>query len=110
MIAKKKAKAGVPVIREATYDVIVSPVITEKSTAAIEQGKYVFNIAKDANKAAVKSAVEALFGVKVTKVNVLNRLGKIKRFRSTTGKQSDVKKAIVTLQEGQSIDFAAGVK
>ncbi|CAH2402226.1 50S ribosomal protein L23 [Mesorhizobium ventifaucium] len=91
------------------YDVIVSPAITEKSTMASEQNQIVFNVAKKASKPEIKAAVEALFGVKVMAVNTLVRKGKIKRFRGTIGRQSDVKKAIVTLADGQSIDVATGL-
>jgi large subunit ribosomal protein L23 len=91
------------------YDVIVSPAITEKSTMASEQNQVVFNVAKKASKPEIKAAVEALFGVKVMAVNTLVRKGKIKRFRCTIGRQSDVKKAIVTLADGQSIDVATGL-
>jgi len=91
------------------YDVIVSPAITEKSTLVSENNQVVFNVAKKASKPEIKAAVEALFGVKVTAVNTLVRKGKIKRFRGTIGRQSDVKKAIVTLADGQSIDVATGL-
>jgi large subunit ribosomal protein L23 len=91
------------------YDVIVSPAITEKSTMASEQNQVVFNVAKKASKTEIKAAVEALFGVKVMAVNTLVRKGKIKRFRGTIGRQSDVKKAVVTLADGQSIDVATGL-
>jgi large subunit ribosomal protein L23 len=91
------------------YDVIVSPVVTEKSTMASEQNQVVFNVARKASKPEIKAAVEALFGVKVTGVNTLVRKGKVRRFRGTVGQQSDVKKAIVTLAEGQSIDIATGL-
>ena len=91
------------------YDVIVSPVITEKSTMASENNQVVFNVARTANKTEIKAAVEALFGVKVTAVNTLVRKGKVKRFRGVVGRQSDVKKAVVTLAEGQSIDVATGL-
>ena len=91
------------------YDVIVSPAITEKSTMASEQNQVVFNVAKKASKPEIKAAVEALFGVKVTAVNTLVRKGKVKRFRGTVGRQGDVKKAIVTLADGQSIDVATGL-
>ncbi len=91
------------------YDVIVSPAITEKSTMASEVNQVVFNVAKKASKPEIKAAVEALFGVKVMAVNTLVRKGKAKRFRGTAGRQSDVKKAIVTLAEGQSIDVATGL-
>ena len=91
------------------YDVIVSPAITEKSTMASEQNQVVFNVAKKASKPEIKAAVEALFGVKVTAVNTLVRKGKIKRFRGTIGRQGDVKRAVVTLADGQSIDVATGL-
>ncbi|MGN6306846.1 MAG: 50S ribosomal protein L23 [Mesorhizobium sp.] len=91
------------------YDVIVSPAITEKSTMASEQNQVVFNVAKKASKPEIKAAVEALFGVKVTAVNTLVRKGKVKRFRGTIGRQGDVKKAVVTLADGQSIDVATGL-
>lgn len=91
------------------YDVIVSPVITEKSTLASEDNQVVFNVARDASKPEIKKAVEALFGVKVTAVNTVLRKGKVKRFRGHLGRQSDVKKAFVTLAEGQSIDVTTGL-
>jgi large subunit ribosomal protein L23 len=91
------------------YDVIVSPVITEKSTMASEQNQVVFNVAKKATKPEIKAAVEALFGVKVTGVNTLVRKGKVKRFRGTIGRQGDVKKAIVTLADGDAIDVSTGL-
>ena len=106
--AKKTTEAAV--VRAYHYDVIVSPVVTEKSTAASEHNKVLFNVHLDATKADIKSAIEALFNVKVAKVNTLRRLGKIKRFRNTVGKLSDTKKAIITLAEGQSIDIGSGVK
>jgi large subunit ribosomal protein L23 len=91
------------------YDVIVSPAITEKSTMASEQNQVVFNVARKATKPEIKAAIEALFSVKVTAVNTLVRKGKIKRFRGTVGRQSDVKKAVVTLADGHSIDVATGL-
>jgi large subunit ribosomal protein L23 len=91
------------------YDVIVSPAITEKSTLAAERNQVVFNVARNASKPEIKAAVESLFGVKVTAVNTLVRKGKLKRFRGRPGRQSDVKKAVVTLAEGQSIDVATGL-
>jgi large subunit ribosomal protein L23 len=91
------------------YDVIVSPVITEKSTLLSEANQVVFKVAPKANKTEIKAAVEALFGVKVTGVNTLVRKGKVKRFKGTKGRQSDVKKAVVTLAEGQSIDVSTGL-
>ncbi len=91
------------------YDVIVSPAITEKSTMASEQNQVVFNVARKATKPEIKAAIEALFGVKVTAVNTLVRKGKVKRFRGTVGRQGDVKKAVVTLADGHSIDVATGL-
>ncbi len=91
------------------YDVIVSPVITEKSTMASEHNQVVFKVAKNATKPEIKKAVESLFGVKVKAVNTLVRKGKVKRFRGIVGKQSDFKKAIVTLVDGQSIDVTTGL-
>ena len=94
---------------ETHYDIIVAPVITEKSTFAAENNQVVFKVADTATKPQVKEAVEALFNVKVKAVNTLNRKGKTKRFRGIKGKQSDVKKAVVTLEEGHSIDITTGL-
>jgi large subunit ribosomal protein L23 len=91
------------------YDIIRSPVITEKSTAASEHDKVVFNVARDATKSQIRAAVEALFKVKVKGVNTLVRKGKTKRFRGVRGRQSDIKRAVVTLEEGQSIDVTTGL-
>ncbi|HWA17978.1 MAG TPA: 50S ribosomal protein L23 [Devosia sp.] len=91
------------------YDVIRSPVVTEKSTLASENGQVVFDVAIDATKTEIKTAVEALFSVKVKAVNTLVRKGKVKRFRNSLGVRNDVKKAIVTLVDGQSIDISTGV-
>ena len=91
------------------YDVIKSPVITEKSTAASEHNKVIFNVASSATKADIKAAVEALFKVKVTAVNTLVRKGKLKRFRGILGRQGNVKRAIITLAEGQTIDVTTGL-
>jgi large subunit ribosomal protein L23 len=91
------------------YDVIVAPVITEKSTLASEANQIVFKVSPNATKTAIKQAVEALFGVKVKAVNTLVRKGKTRRFRGIKGKQSDVKKAVVTLVEGHSIDVTTGL-
>jgi len=91
------------------YDVILSPVITEKATALSEHNQVVFRVRHDATKPQIKAAVEKLFDVKVTGVNTLVRKGKTKRFRGMLGTQSDVKRAIVTLAEGQSIDVTTGL-
>src|SRR6185369_17846487 len=92
------------------YDVIVAPHITEKSTMLSEQNAVVFKVAKDASKPEIKAAVEALFGVKVTGVNTMVTKGKSKRWKGKPYTRSDVKKAIVTLAEGQSIDITEGAK
>ncbi|SKA11678.1 50S ribosomal protein L23 [Consotaella salsifontis] len=91
------------------YDVITSPVITEKSTMVSEFNQVIFNVPRTATKPEIKAAIEALFGVKVKAVNTLVRKGKVKRFRGRSGRQSDQKKAIVTLVEGQSIDVSTGL-
>jgi large subunit ribosomal protein L23 len=91
------------------YDVIVGPVITEKATRVSENGQVVFKVRLDANKAEIKDAVQNIFGVKVTAVNTLIQKGKTKRFRGRPGKRNDVKKAFVTLAEGQSIDVTTGI-
>lgn len=91
------------------YDVIRRPIITEKSTLVAEDNKVIFEVAIDADKAAIKDAVEALFKVEVTKVNTLLQKGKTKRFRGQFGRRNDIKKAIVTLAEGQSVDITTGL-
>jgi large subunit ribosomal protein L23 len=91
------------------YDTILSPVITEKATMLSEQNKVVFRVAGDATKPQIAEAVENLFKVSVVKVNTINVKGKTKRFRGRVGRRSDVKKAIVTLAEGQSIDITTGL-
>ena len=91
------------------YDTVLAPVITEKSTVLSEQNKVVFRVADDASKDEIAAAVEALFKVNVTKVNTLVQKGKTKRFRGIMGRRVDIKKAIVTLAEGQSIDVTTGL-
>jgi large subunit ribosomal protein L23 len=91
------------------YDVILSPVITEKATMASEYNKVIFRVAGSATKPQIKEAVEKLFDVKVKAVNTLNRKGKRKAFRGRPGVQSDVKKAVVTLEEGHRIDVTTGL-
>ena len=91
------------------FDTILSPVITEKATLLSEHNKVVFRVADDASKDEIAAAIEELFKVKVVKVNTLNVKGKTKRFRGIMGRRSDVKKAIVTLAEGQSIDVTTGL-
>jgi len=92
------------------YDVIVAPHITEKATLLSENNAVVFKVATDATKPQIKAAVEALFGVKVKGVNTLTTKGKTKRWKGRPYTRSDVKKAIVTLAEGQSIDITEGLR
>ena len=96
-------------VSERHYDVILAPVITEKATLLSEQNKVVFRVAMDARKDEIATAVEELFKVQVLKVNTVITKGKTKRFRGILGRRSDVKKAIVTLAEGQSIDVTTGL-
>ncbi|MGX1785144.1 50S ribosomal protein L23 [Bosea sp. NPDC055332] len=91
------------------YDVIVGPVITEKATMLSEHNKVVFKVARTATKPQIKAAVEKLFDVKVVSVNTLVTEGKVKVFRGRLGQRSDVKKAVVTLEEGHSIDVTTGL-
>ncbi|MCL6229697.1 50S ribosomal protein L23 [Bartonella bilalgolemii] len=91
------------------YDIILSPVITEKSTMLSEYNQVVFNVAQKATKPEIKTAIEALFNVKVKAVNTVVRKGKMKRFKGIVGRQSNIKKAIVTLVKDQSIDFSTGL-
>jgi len=91
------------------YDVILAPVITEKATNASEHSKVIFKVRLDATKPQIKEAVEKLFDVKVKSVNTLRRRGKWKAFKGRFGLQSESKRAIVTLEEGQRIDVTTGL-
>jgi len=91
------------------YDVIIAPVITEKATAVSESNQVVFKVRRDATKPEIKAAIEQLFGVKVLAVNTILRKGKTKTFRGVKGKQQDVKKAIVRLAEGDTIDVTTRI-
>ncbi len=95
--------------KSALYDVIRKPIITEKSTMASENGAVVFEVSIDANKPLIKEAVETLFNVKVKAVNTTVTKGKQKRFRGQLGRRNDVKKAYVTLEEGNTIDVTTGL-
>jgi large subunit ribosomal protein L23 len=105
-MAKKQQKAA----DARHYDVVLAPHITEKSTMLSEANAVVFKVASKASKPEIKAAVEALFGVKVTGVNTMVTKGKTKRWKGQPYRRSDVKKAIVTLAEGQSIDITEGAK
>ena len=106
-MAKKPAKSATVDINH--YDVVLAPHITEKSTLLSEQNAVVFKVANSATKPQIKAAVEALFSVNVTGVNTLTQKGKSKRWKGRPYTRSDVKKAIVTLAEGQSIDVTTGI-
>lgn len=94
---------------ERMYEIVRSPVVTEKSTMGSEHNQVTFRVPLDADKRQVKAAVEGLFKVKVTAVNTIRVKGKVKRFRGFVGKRSDYKKAIVTLAEGSKIDVTTGI-
>ena len=95
-----------PITSERAYSIIKSPLITEKATTGSQEGKVSFRVCQSATKGEIKQAVEKLFSVKVTAVNTSTTKGKVKIFKNTIGKRSDVKKAIVTLAEGQTLDVA----
>lgn len=105
-VARKRAAT---MSKEAMYNVVRSPLVTEKATQVSERNQIVFKVAIDATKLEVKAAVEGLFGVKVLGVNTLVQKGKAKRFRGRPGVRSDTKKAYVQLAEGQSIDMSTGL-
>ena len=106
MAAKKKSEAKVA---EWMYGIIAAPVVTEKSTMGSEHGQVTFKVPVKATKPDIKAAVEALFKVKVKRVNTLIQKGKTKRFKGVEAFRSDTKKAIVTLEEGQTIDVGTGL-
>ena len=103
------SKAVASIDKTRMYDIIRAPLITEKATMGSVYNQVTFKVPLDASKPEIKQAVEGIFDVKVKAVNTLIQKGKVKRFRGTIGKRSDVKKAIVTLAEGQSIDIGVGV-
>ena len=105
-MAKKPAK----VVENRHYDVVLAPHITEKATLLSEHNAVVFKVAKDSSKPQIKAAVEAIFGVSVTGVNTIVQKGKTKKWKGKPYFRSDMKKAIVTLAEGQSIDVTEGAK
>ena len=105
MAAKAKKKE----VQEWMYDIIRNPLVTEKSTLGSQYGQVTFRVPKSATKPDIKVAVETLFDVKVKSVNTLIQKGKNKRFKGIMGRRSDVKKAVVTLEEGQTIDVGVGI-
>jgi large subunit ribosomal protein L23 len=106
---KKKTEGAAQTVTEAMYQTILRPLITEKATMASEFGKVGFWVNPKASKPEIKSAVEALFKVEVTKVNTVSLPGKTKRFKGRAGVRSDRKKALVTLKSGQTIDVSTGL-
>ena len=92
-----------------SYKIIRKPIVTEKATKLSEFNKIVFEVASKSNKYEIKNAVEKLFSVKVKAVNIINIKGKVKRFKGVLGKRNDLKKAVITLEEGNTIDISAGV-
>ncbi len=105
VVQKKDVK-----LTEKMYDILLRPIITEKSTLVAEQGKIVFAVRTDATKTDIKNAVEKIYNVKVKSVNITLKPGKMKRFKGVLGSTSDVKKAYITLEEGHNIDIMAGLK
>ncbi|MBK8176096.1 MAG: 50S ribosomal protein L23 [Rhodospirillales bacterium] len=108
-MTKPYPKTKVSVGPERAYEIIRRPLITEKATMISEHNQVTFVVALDASKPEIKSAVETLFKVKVKAVNTLRQKGKVKRFRGRPGVRSDIKKAIITLAEGHSIDITTGL-
>ena len=102
-------KTAVKVSRERMYDIVRAPVVTEKSTRGSEHNQVTFRVPLDASKPEIKAAIEALFGVTVVGVNTLVTKGKSKRWKGKPYQRSDVKKAIIRLAEGQSIDVTSGI-
>ena len=105
MSVRARKRVTTAVSKAAAYDTILRPIITEKATIANENGQVTFAVVMDATKPQIKAAVEILFNVKVTAVNTIVQKGKAKTFRGRPGRRSDMKKAMVTLAEGQSIDL-----
>ena len=105
MVKKSEQKQ----MNAALCDIIVRPVITEKAMKSAENNQVTFVVSLDATKPQIKKAIESVFGVEVKSVNTLRQAGKVKSFRGKPGVRSDVKKAIITLAKGQTIDVTAGV-
>jgi len=106
---RKVVKSGNVLSLERAYDIIKAPLITEKATMMTQFRQFAFDVACDANKIEIKQAIEKLFKVTVVSVNTLNRSGKMKRFKGFMGRRNDVKRAMVTLKEGDSIDMGSGI-
>lgn len=91
-----------------SYRIIIKPIVTEKATRLSEYNKVVFSVSLSCNKIEIKKAIEKIFSVKVKSVNIVKISGKLKRFKGIMGKRNDIKKAIVTLEKGNTIDLSAG--
>lgn len=109
MAAKKKEATSAPKAAEWMYTIVRNPIVTEKSTMGGEHGQVTFKVDLNATKPQIKAAIEGLFGVKVKAVNTSIQKGKTKRFKGVKAFRSDEKKAIITLEEGQTIDVTSGV-
>ena len=109
MSVRPRKKIDSKISQNKAYQIILNPLVTEKSTQQSEFNKMVFSVPVDANKLEVKSSIEKIFSVKVTSVNTILLKGKVKRFKGVLGRRSNTKKAIVTLAPGNTIDLSAGV-
>ena len=109
MSVRPRKKIDLNISQNKAYQIILNPLVTEKSTQQSEFNKMVFSVPVDANKLEVKSSIEKIFSVKVVSVNTILLKGKVKRFKGVLGRRSNTKKAIVTLAPGNTIDLSAGV-
>lgn len=109
MSTNRKPRGRIEISAERMYDIVRSPVITEKSTMVSEHNQVVFRVPIDATKPEIRAAIEGLFKVKVVGVNTLVQKGKTKRWKGRPGKRNDVKKAVIRLAEGDSIDITTGL-
>ena len=109
MSVRPRKKIALQISQNKAYQVILNPLVTEKSTQQSEFNKMVFSVPVNATKIEVKSSIEKIFSVKVTSVNTILQKGKVKRFKGVLGRRSNTKKAIVTLAKGNTIDLSAGV-
>ncbi|OUW58518.1 MAG: 50S ribosomal protein L23 [Alphaproteobacteria bacterium TMED199] len=109
MSVRPRKKIDLKISQNKAYQIILNPLVTEKSTQQSEFNKMVFSVPVDANKLEVKSSIEKIFSVKVVSVNTILLKGKVKRFKGVLGRRSNTKKAIVTLAPGNTIDLSAGV-
>ena len=109
MSVRPRKKTDLKISLNKAYQIILNPLVTEKSTQQSEFNKMVFSVPVNATKLEVKSSIEKIFSVKVVSVNTILLKGKVKRFKGVLGKRNDIKKAVITLEEGNTIDISAGV-